>query len=229
MEKEKAKQQRFISQQVLCTIYLFCFFCLSLGQVSAQDENKQDTVKNQKRPIEFERGQASFEVMDTAKVPVLDKKKELNPPTRAALFAAAIPGLGQVYNKKYWKVPLAYGGFVVFASLIDFNNVRYELFRDALALKADDDDDTNPTDIRVANGTVDQLRRGRDRYRRDRDFNIILTFAWYGLTVADAVVDAHLSRFNINEDISAKLRPSIIDMGFNQPAVGIKLVFYLGD
>ena len=197
---------------------------------NAQNEIEADSTKNTKQARgSFKQGTASFEVLDTVKIKFGEKQKELNPPTRAALFAAAVPGLGQVYNKKYWKVPLVYGGFVVFASLIDFNNVRYELFRDALALKVDDDEDTNPTDIRVANGTVDQLRRGRDRFRRDRDFNIILTFGWYGLTVADAVVDAHLNRFNITDDLSAKIRPGIIDTGFNRPAAGLKFTFYLSD
>lgn len=211
---------------------LLLFFVLGIfTNLQAQtDSLRIDSEQNIASPnIEVEEGSPEFVVTDTARGIIGEEKKKLNSPTRAALLSAAIPGLGQVYNKKYWKVPLVYGGFVVFASLIDFNHVRWLLYRDALALKVDGDDSTNPTDPRVVNGSEEQIRRGRDRFRRDRDFNIILTFAWYGLTLADAVVDAHLNRFNINEDLSAKLRPGIIDTGFNQPAAGLKLIFYLGD
>lgn len=159
-------------------------------------------------------------------------KRALNRPTKAALLAMAVPGLGQVYNKKYWKVPLVYGGFTFFAWLIEYNHVEWQQYRDALFLLTDGDDNTNPSDIfddpRIINSTQDRLRRGLDRYRRERDFAIILAFAWYSITVADAIVDAHLDKFNISDDLSAKLRPSVIDTGFNLPAAGIKLVFYLG-
>jgi hypothetical protein len=215
-------------------LLLIVFFISFVVKANAQTELLNDSLstdslsKVKPRRKKINQDQPEIRVSDTVRG-TFGEEKVLNPPTRAALFAAAVPGLGQVYNKKYWKVPLVFGGFVVFASLIDFNNERYILYRDALALKVDDDDSTNPTDIRVVNGSVDQIRRGRDSFRRDRDFNIILTFAWYGLTVADAVVDAHLGRFNINEDLSAKIRPGVIDTGFNQPAAGIKFIVYLGD
>ncbi|MEM1136743.1 MAG: DUF5683 domain-containing protein [Bacteroidota bacterium] len=174
---------------------------------------------------------ATLERSDNTEFNDIDLQDEnvlkLNSPTKVALLAATLPGFGQIYNKKYWKVPLAYGGFVVFASLIDFNHVRYTLFKNALALAEDGDDSTNTDDERLVNRTSDQLRRGRDSFRRDRDFNVILTFLWYGLTIADSVVDSHLRRFNVNEDLSAGIKPSIIDGGFNQPVAGIKFTLYL--
>ena len=198
---------------------LICILCMLLSkQAVSQTEVQQDTL--------------SFKMGASESVLKEGNKRALNRPTKAALLAMAVPGLGQVYNKKYWKVPLVYGGFTFFAWLIEYNHVEWQQYRDALFLLTDGDDNTNPSDIfddpRIINSTQDRLRRGLDRYRRERDFAIILAFAWYSITVADAIVDAHLDKFNISDDLSAKLRPSVIDTGFNLPAAGIKLVFYLG-
>jgi len=228
MIKISARSLSFLNYQLLLLLIFALGFFTNLK--AQTDSLKIDSEQNIVSPnSEIEEESIEIVVTDTARGIIGKEKRRLNSPTRAALYSAAIPGLGQIYNKKYWKVPLVYGGFVVFASLIDFNHVRWLLYRDALALKVDGDDSTNPTDPRVVNGSEEQIRRGRDRFRRDRDFNIILTFAWYGLTLADAVVDAHLNRFNINDDLTAKIRPGIIDTGFNQPAAGLKLIFYLGD
>ncbi|UZR94742.1 DUF5683 domain-containing protein [Chondrinema litorale] len=211
------------------TVLLTLLSILANFAFSQVDSLENKSVEPQK--IKKEKKGATFELADSTELKknklLPEEELELNSPTKAALMAAAVPGLGQVYNKKYWKVPMVYGGFVVFASLIDFNNVRWALFRDALAAKTEDED-AILEDSRLQNYSTDQLRRARDSYRRDRDLNIILTFAWYGLTIADAVVDAHLSKFNVNEDLSAKLRPGIIENDFNnQPMAGVKFVVYL--
>ena len=207
----------------------FLFFLFTL--ISNFAYSQVDSLENNNESKKIKNDSPVFELADSTELKTSDllEKKELllNSPTKAALMAASVPGLGQFYNKKYWKVPMVYGGFVVFASLIDFNNVRWVLFRDALAVKTENED-AILEDQRLQNYTTDQLRRARDRYRRDRDFNVILTFAWYGLTVADAVVDAHLSKFNVNEDLSAKIRPGIIENSFNnQPMAGVKFTIYL--
>ncbi|MBX2841645.1 MAG: hypothetical protein KTR26_07720 [Flammeovirgaceae bacterium] len=168
-------------------------------------------------------------ILDSLDLSLLNQKKELNPPSKAALMGATIPGLGQVYNKKYWKVPIVYGGFVIFASLIDFNNVRYIAYRDALAVRSDSDssNDNDFDDFIPINTQTDQLRRGRDLFRRNRDFNIILTFMWYGLTIADATVDAHLGAFNVSDDLAGTIKPSLLDTQLNTVVPGVTLTLNL--
>jgi len=154
------------------------------------------------------------------------KPKEVGKPTQAAIFAAAIPGMGQARNGKYWKMPLVYGGFVIFASLVDYFNVRHTLFRDALALAAQGQSE-RIADERLRNLSVDQLRRGRDTFRRNRDFNIILTAGWYGLTVVDAVVDAHLLEFNVTDDLTARVRPGMLPNDMGIAAAGVRIIIPL--
>lgn len=156
-------------------------------------------------------------------------RKELPAPTKTALLAATMPGLGQVYNKRYWKVPLAVGGFVIFASLIDFNQVRFARFRDALALAADGNENTISPDPLLSRLSIEQLRRGRDFYRRSRDYNFILTLGWYGLTMADAVVDAHLMTFDVDANLAGKVMPTLITTPLDSHllvAPGISVTLY---
>lgn len=171
-----------------------------------------------------------FLLSQDTELPTEDKRLDPGRPTKIALLAASFPGMGQIANRRYWKVPIVYGGFVAFASLIDFNHAQYTRFRDALIFTADGDQLTIPRDEYLQNRTPDQLRRGRDFYRRNRDYNIILTIGWYGLTIADAVVDSHLMRFDIDNNLSARIRPAVLPVGGAQQALapGIGVVFALG-
>ncbi|MDW7692590.1 DUF5683 domain-containing protein [Flammeovirgaceae bacterium SG7u.111] len=196
----------------------FYFFLLSFVGGLVFTANAQDDSLNVSQT-------EAQEVVDTSSV-ILDaylETKKLNEPSEAALLGAILPGFGQIYNKQYWKIPIVYGGYVVFASLIDYNHVRYIGFRDALFLKSDGDPDTNPDGI-YADFPEDQLRRGRDLYRRDRDFNIILTFMWYGLTIADATVDAHLKDFDVSDNLSASIKPGLVPNDANIFAPGVRFV-----
>ncbi|WP_157637919.1 DUF5683 domain-containing protein [Flexithrix dorotheae] len=200
---------------ILLGFYLF----FGVGMALAQEETDSATVV-------FD---STTTVLDSLDLSFLDQKKELNPPSKAALMGATIPGLGQIYNKKYWKVPIVYGGFVIFASLIDFNNVRYLAYRDALANRTDSDssNDNDFDDFIPTSRTTDQLRQGRDLFRRNRDFNVILTFLWYGLTIADATVDSHLAAFNVSDDLAAIVKPSLIDTQLNAVVPGVTLTLNL--
>lgn len=181
---------------------------------------RQEVAAQQRQPSQFD---TLTVLAEEVARPVKD---ELGEPSKTALMAAAVPGLGQAYNRKYWKIPLVYGGFVVFASLVDFFNVRYVQFRDALILIEQGTPDLIP-DPRLRNLSTEQLRRGRDNLRRDRDFNIILSIGWYGLTIADAVVDAHLANFNINDELALKITPGMVPNDMNVAAAGVKFTLYL--
>ncbi|MDR2813134.1 MAG: DUF5683 domain-containing protein [Prevotellaceae bacterium] len=142
-------------------------------------------------------------------------------PSRAALYSALLPGLGQAYNKRYWKLPLVYGGFAAFGYFIQSNNFRYKLYRDAYnikyavaQLKSDDPEfESNKATLEkdlygaFQNVPVDRLQYYKNTYRRDRDFFIILTLLFYGINILDATVDAHFFYYDISNDLSFKLQP----------------------
>lgn len=157
---------------------------------------------------------------DTADNPLYIGPGEVNRPTKAALLAAVFPGAGQAYNKRYWKLPFVYGGAVAFGLVIEFNHRNYIQFRNALVF-ATDNDPTTQNLGRFANFPNDGLRRGRDYYRRTRDYAIILSTAFYGLVIVDAVVDAHLRSFDVSPDLTLDFRPSSEHLIANQRTIGV--------
>ncbi|MEP0367616.1 MAG: DUF5683 domain-containing protein [Cyclobacteriaceae bacterium] len=129
-------------------------------------------------------------------------------PYKAAFFSAILPGLGQAYNNQYWKIPLIYGGGVIFAHYINYNHRIYQEMQNALIAETDDSELTvNFYSDYFSSETT--LERNRDVFRRNRDFLIILTSAFYLLNVVDAHVSAHLNEFDVNENLSMTISPSI--------------------
>lgn len=124
-------------------------------------------------------------------------------PRKATLYAAVMPGLGQVYNKKYWKVPLVYGGFGFLIYVVDIYQDQYLLFRKDLFYVINTG---NPSETGY---TEDQLRTLVSRSRRERDYFIILTGIWYLLQMVDAQVDAHLKEFDLNPKLQVRIEPII--------------------
>ena len=129
---------------------------------------------------------------------------KLRDPKRAALFSAVVPGLGQAYNNKYWKIPLIYGGFFALGYYIDWNNDNYNFYRNALFEQLNNN--SNSTGFNES-----QLRQITDEFRRNRDILIILTGVLYGLNIIDAHVDAHLKEFDINEDLALSIQPATVN------------------
>lgn len=140
---------------------------------------------------------------------------------RAMWLALAIPGAGQVYNRKYWKLPIVYGGFVGCIYAISWNNQMYHDYSQAYLDIMDDDPQTQSynqflhlgTTITEANASRYQeiFRKRKDRYRQWRDLSIFALVAVYAISVIDAYVDASLSEFDISKDLSLRLAPSIIN------------------
>src|SRR5688572_1745109 len=126
-------------------------------------------------------------------------------PRKAIMYAAVVPGLGQVYNKKYWKLPLVYGGFVGFGYGISFYQKGYTKYKAELfdILEVDD-----PNAISASGYTEEQLRNIVNKYRRERDFFIILMAGMYLLQMVDAHVDAHLKEFDLNPNLHVRLQPT---------------------
>ncbi|MFA8299806.1 MAG: DUF5683 domain-containing protein [Hyphomicrobiales bacterium] len=134
--------------------------------------------------------------------------KKKHSPRKAVLLSAILPGAGQFYNKKYWKIPIIYalGGAAGYA--ISFSKNEYDRFRVAFNFKSQNKKGTPPNEL-VNKYSVEQLKQGKNIYQRDFQFNIILAGLLYALNIVDAAVDAHLFDYNVNDDLSLKLDPCI--------------------
>ena len=125
-------------------------------------------------------------------------------PRRASLYAAILPGAGQIYNRKYWKLPLVYGGFIALGLTVDFYNDLYKQYRADIFGFLEDPNYTSST-----GANLDQSRTLADRARTDRDLWIAVTGIFYLLQIADAHIDAHLKEFELNPNLQLSLEPSV--------------------
>jgi hypothetical protein len=171
------------------TIITLCLLSVVLC-VSAQKQSDQpigDTVKYVPDTVALKSYAARFD------------------PRKAIMYAAVLPGLGQVYNKKYWKLPLVYGGFIGFGYGISFYQDAYTKYKADLfdVLESDVPGAVSPDGL-----NEEQLRRQVDKMRRERDFFIILMAGMYLLQMVDAHVDAHLKEFDLNPNLHVRLRPT---------------------
>jgi len=148
-------------------------------------------------------------------------------PGRAALFSAILPGSGQAYNGSYWKVPIVYtilGSVVYFA---ENSNRQYKRYLKAYIAVTD----SLPSTVSEFGEDIkeDELLSYKDTYRRNRDLYYIFTFVVYGLNIVEANVDAHFSDFDVDDDLSLKISPSIIQSydGKFVPAVYLGFRFWL--
>lgn len=141
-------------------------------------------------------------------------------PARATWTALVFPGGGQIYNRKYWKLPIVYGGFLGCAYALNWNNQMYSDYSQAYLDIMDDDPGTASYmqfippryDVSANEEYLKKVFKNRkDLYRRYRDLSIFSFIGVYLLSVVDAYVDAELSHFDISEDLGLQLRPSVID------------------
>jgi hypothetical protein len=129
-------------------------------------------------------------------------------PKKALLYAAVLPGLGQVYTKKYWKLPLVYGGIGATAYAINFYQEGYQKYRGELFYNLENGL-SSPSAINPnVRFTTAQLRTLTDRFRRERDFMIVIMMGVYVLQMIDAHVDAHLKEFDLNPNLQVRVEPS---------------------
>lgn len=145
----------------------------------------------------------------------------LSRPAKAALWGL-IPGGGQVYNRDFWKVPLVYAALGGMSYSVLFSNTRYQEFRRAYLIRTDGDSTTIDTGPRTAlYRSDDNVRRAREFYRRNRDLSVIGTALVYGLSIAEALVDAHLSTFSVSDDLSLRVTPTLVPQPGALPAPGV--------
>jgi hypothetical protein len=146
-----------------------------------------------------------------------DTAKKKHSPRKAAIYSAIMPGLGQAYNKKYWKMPIVYAAVGIPVSLFFYNQKWYNRTRYALVVVANNT--TDPDSLSKVHPKLKQLvdakaqgslLRYRNEFRKDMDYSILFTLLFWGLNVVDATVDAHLKGFNVSDDLSLKIKPALL-------------------
>ena len=163
-------------------------------------------------------------------------------PKKASIYAALFPGLGQVYNRKYWKLPIVYGGYAGLIYVLGWNNNNYKdyfqgyriiaQYGSAASLKTEerkflDNLIKNPS-VSLDNDATfkyiaTQLKSGKDYYRRNRDLTIIGIAALHVLSIIDASVDANLFDFDISDDLSMRVEPMPINLGSQNYVMGFNV------
>jgi hypothetical protein len=171
--------------------------------------------------------------------PELKKEFSLSP-NKAVIYAAIFPGLGQIYNRKYWKLPFVYGGFLGCAYAITWNGDQYDGYKKAYQdFQLNEEGDfkgiswkdyfrNTSEDALKAQHTYnsERLKRKRDFYRRYRDLSYIITIGMYAISIIDAYVDAQLFDFDISTDLSMRVQPVIYQRSsFNATSLGLQCSF----
>ncbi|MFD0976066.1 DUF5683 domain-containing protein [Salinimicrobium gaetbulicola] len=168
------------------TSILFILFLLFVGPLFAQ----QDTLLVSAQKVVEEPAYEPYDPLS---------------PARAAFYSAVLPGLGQAYNGKYWKIPVVYTALGIGVYFYIDNDQQYDRYRDAyksrLAGKTTDEfSDANGEPIVSTNGLIEAQRF----YQRNKEISVLVTLGLYALNIIDANVDAHLQQFNVSEDLSVK-------------------------
>ena len=205
-------------------IFMFFLWCYLIHSNAFSQQRDSINIKKDSGVIIDTVGK---EVM---KIDTLAKNKFV--PRKATLRSAILPGWGQIYNKKYWKLPLVYAavGIPVYAFM--YNRGWYIKTRDAAKMIANNDTTNwrNRVDQKLyvffpTQDALGSLLNYRNEYRRDMDYSILFVLVAWGLNVVDATVDAHLKGFDISDDLSLKVKPTILS---GTSIAGISLVLSIG-
>ena len=199
----------------------FCLLLLTAGSQQAKAQDRYDTDS-----LNAIKTDSLSVVVDTT----FSKKKKTEQdwstwrpdPKRALWLALVIPGGGQIYNRKYWKLPLVYGGFIGCMYAMSWNNTMYKDYSQAYIDLMDNDPSTQSYNQFLHLGMKitteadkkryqDIFRKRKDKYRRWRDLSFFVMLGVYALSVIDAYVDAELSVFDISDDLSLRVEPTIIN------------------
>ena len=205
-------------------IFMFFLWCFLINSNAFSQQRDSVNLKKDSGVIKDTVGK---EVM---KIDTLAKKKFI--PRQATIRSAILPGWGQVYNKKYWKLPLVYAAIGLPVYFFIYNKGWYIKTRDAAKMiaTADTVNWQNRVDPKLhvffpTDDALGSLLNYRNEYRRDMDYSILFVLLAWGLNVVDATVDAHLKGFDISDDLSLKVKPTILS---GTSIAGISLVLSIG-
>ena len=205
-------------------IFAVLFLLLLLPGTAIFAQQKEDTVliKNEATIIKKPDTLVVKEnAADTSgkNVLALDTAVKYNPKV-AALRSAILPGWGQWYNKKYWKIPIIYGALGITTGVFFYNLKTYRLLRQAVIYRAAGDSALVAPEFQPF--TTGFLRENRNVFRQNIDYSVLVFLLFWSLNVVDATVDAHLKAFNVSPDIGMRIQPGLSNM--NNP--GVSLVFF---
>lgn len=132
---------------------------------------------------------------------------KLHSPHKATIYSAVLPGLGQIYNRKYWKVPIVYAGIgaLTYAGIV--NRAEYREAREAFTYVSNNE--TYPTNNKYIKYQPNDIITIRDYYRRNMEVSFLLLGVWYGLNIIDATVDAHFFYYDISEELALQIKPGM--------------------
>ncbi|MDO5617068.1 MAG: DUF5683 domain-containing protein [Cruoricaptor ignavus] len=205
------------------SLIIFCLLCVSI--VFAQVVTKDSLVAETPVALDSMTTQSSkseVQILEDIKVSNANPKTITYSPTKAGLYSAVLPGLGQYYNKKYWKIPIVWGAIGTGVGITIWNDNWYKRYRDAFVAELNG----LPHEFSERQGyTKEALGRAQDRMKRQRDYAIAITSLVYILGIMDAVVDAHLYQQRNDPDLA--IRPAIIYDQFatQPPTAGLSLNF----
>ena len=214
---------RTIVKTTLATVLLMVG--VETQNIRAQETEKTDTVS-------LANGRTMQDVFR-------DKEEKLHSPHKATFYSAILPGLGQAYNEKYWKIPIIYGVIGSMVYTIHFNSTNYTKYKNAYRdFLIRDPGNKSYVDVMPPTLTVEQvegqyadwfqraLENKKEYYRRYRDLSYIGMAAIYVLNMIDATVDAHFYDFDVSDDLSMKVRPVFMEpTPYSQNNLGIRLSF----
>lgn len=249
-----------VGKAFFCFVF-FCFisfsvFCRNNDSIQLNSEtviadsvsvNLQDTLTKVSDAAVINNDTVAWVTGEKIDIPLPpESKTRFSPnPTRAVLYTAIFPGLGQIYNRKYWKLPIVYGGLVGLVYAITWNGRVYgdytdgyraimkedyysELNRDAWIslLSRSQAESARNNDYVLDSSTLatyrERIRKNRDFFRRNRDLSIIGVVGLYALSMIDAYVDAELFDFNVSPDLSFRVSPYVGLDAFQQKTIGIQ-------
>lgn len=159
---------------------------------------------------------------------ILGWLKEDYPDPKKGLILSAVPGLGQAYNKKYWKIPIVYAAIGGLIYTVDYNSGQYRRLQTAYLAKVDGDESTISEFEGTPIGSASTLKNLRDNFDKNRQLSWIGLVVVYALNGVDAFVDGHLLNFDIDEDLSMRIKPNLdVNIVTAQPVIGLGLSFSL--
>jgi len=210
---------------------VFLLFIMSSASFAQQGKDTAISLKTTSDTTISKKIDSSVATHDTIVKPK-KSKKELTAqddsvinkynPKAATIRSAIIPGWGQFYNKKYWKIPIVWGALGITAGVFVYNLNSYKELKQAVIYKSDtipSNDTLIPKYLQPFSISV--LKNARNGYRQSVDYSVLVFFLFWGLNIVDATVDAHLKTFDISPNLSMKIRPNLNYL--NSP--GISVVF----
>lgn len=203
-------------------LFFFLFVIFGMAQEEKTNEKELDSLQTDLK-------EEGIVIQDS----LFKKRKPINPlaPSKAAFLSAVLPGLGQIYNRRYWKVPIVYAVIGTGIYSYVYNDDLYDRFRAAFKRRKAGFNDDEFWDLRTPDdgmipATPDldlkDLENQQERFQRDRDLALLVTIAMYVLNIVDANVGAHLKQFNVDEDLSFDIQPYLdVNPITNNPNYGI--------